>query len=324
MSLTPRRNEALRPRSSLSSGKSWRAPSVREPSRPSQRTPTDARLRRPSSLPRHLFFGRLVRGGGLLALAGLAAVGVVQVAAWVERSNALPVRTVAVSQGLHQELSKERSDEILAYAGVAPGQPLFAVDLDAVAARVLEHPFVASATVRRVPPDGLEINVVTREPRAALATDGGIYLVDAKGLVMKAARAGDGLDLPVITGLTADDVAAGTPALANAVALLDAHAKAGAPGGVVGELHVIEGIGGELVLADPRGDETRVRVGRDDVDGKMARLRTVLARLAAEGKQASFIYLDDDRRPERAAVRLRAAPEMAQRGGKHELPRERG
>ena len=102
---------------------------VREP----QRMSTDARLRRPSSLARNLMVGRLLRGLGLLGVSALAALGVLQVAAWVERSEsfgrALPIRTVAV-----HGVEGPRVDEVLAYAAVTVGAPLFSVDVEAVAA----------------------------------------------------------------------------------------------------------------------------------------------------------------------------------------------
>jgi cell division protein FtsQ len=277
---------------------------------------TDARLRRPSMLPRRLVWGRLVRGAALLGVSGLAALGVLHVAGWVERSDALPVRTVAV-QGASEGAPVE---EILAYAGVEPGAPLFAVDLEGVAARVLEHPYVAQATVRRVPPDGIEVSVETRVPRAVLAPSaldaGGLYLLDAGGRVMKSARVGDGLDLPVVTGFAAADIASGaaSEALAAAVSLAEAHAGAGAPGGAASEVHLVPGVGFELVLEDG----TRVRVGDDGPEvmkAKLARLDAVVRRLSQEGRRASFIYLDDERRPERAAVRLRPMAETPPVGG---------
>lgn len=284
------------------------------PPRRTKELGADGRPHRSSSLPRGLLWGRAVRGGALLGLAGLAALGVVQIASMVEESDALPVRSVAV-RGPGLEPESDRVAEVLAYAGVEPGMPLFAVDIDAVAARVREHPYVAAATVRRVPPDSIEIAVEPREPRAVLSADG-LYLVDAKGRVMKTARPGDGLDLPVLTGVSAADVASGQAldVLSAAVDLLDAHARAGLPGGVASEVSVLPGVGFELVLEDG----TRVRVGDDGPDvmkAKLARLDAVVRRLSAEGRRASFIYLDDERRPERAAVRLRPAAETPPVGG---------
>lgn len=273
-----------------------------------------AEHRRTSTLPGHLLAGRAVRGAGLLGLATLSAVAVVKLAALVENSDLLPVKTVTV-----QGADGARVDEVLAYAAIPNGTPLLSVETSDVAARVAQHPFVSHASVRRVPPDSVTIDVVMRDPVAMLSA-GELYLVDGAGNVMKSARAGDGLDLPVITGIDASALAAGTGAQGNdavrgALLRLDAHARAGHPGGAVSEIAVLPGAGYELVLEDG----LRVRIGDDASDAgvvdKLGRLDAVLRRLANAGLRASFIHLDDDRRPERAAVRLRPVAETPPVGG---------
>jgi cell division septal protein FtsQ len=91
--------------------------------------------------------------------------------------------------------------------------------------------------------------------------------------------------------------------------LLDAHKAAGAPGGVVQQIHHDEG---GLTLTLQRSLE--VRLPRDDLEGRMAKLATLLGRLEAAGHQAAWIHLNDARRPERVAVRLRSTPEVVSGG----------
>lgn len=278
--------------------------------RPTERT---AERRRVSGLPRRLAWGRAVRGAGLLGLAALSALAVVKIANVIEGSDVLPLKTISVSG-----VEGERAEEVLAYAALVPGTPLLSVATAEVAERVQQHPFVASATVRRVPPDAVVVDVVMRSPVAALSA-GELYLVDAEGHVMKSARAGDGLDLPVITGLGAEGLAAADDrtagSLRGALLRIDAHARAGRPGGPLAEVAVVAGAGFELVFEDG----LRVRVGDDATEAavvdKLGRLDAVLQRLARAGVHASFIHLDDDRRPERAAVRLRPTAETLPVGG---------
>jgi cell division protein FtsQ len=242
----------------------------------------------------------------LVLLAVSAAVAVVQGDAWLKRTKSLPVRTVVVqgAVGAHES-------EILAYANIPVGAPLFGVDLDDVTARVLEHPYVSTVHVKRVPPDGVQIDVVERTPMAVLASDA-LYLVDTTGVPFKRARAGDVLDLPIISGVDADALGKGdVHDVQEALALVTAHHAAGDVGGALSEIVVLPRVGLELVL----GSGVRVRVGHDDVNHKLDRLRDVLARLDEQKLQASFIYLDDARRPERASVRLRPKPGMAAVGG---------
>lgn len=255
----------------------------------------------------------VVKGGALVGLAALGAVGVVEARAWLTEGDVLPLRSVAVSG-----VADDRAREIVAYAEVSQGEPLLALDLDVVKARVEQHPFVASANVRRVPPDGLEIEVMERRPRALLAVGGSLYLVDERGAPQKRARPGDGLDLPLITGLEADafdeaETSEGadevSPAVSRALRVIDAHEAAGAPGGPLAEVWMETSERPVAVLADG----TRVVLGEGDPEHKMTRLGRVLSALARQGKGADRVRLDDDRRPERVAVRLRARPEMGEK-----------
>jgi len=91
-------------------------------------------------------------------------------------------------------------------ADVRDGASLLTVDLDAVVAGVTRHPWVASATVRRVLPDQLHITVTEHET-AMLVLLRGLYRVADDGTVFARARSHE-LDLPVLTGLdpaVADD-----------------------------------------------------------------------------------------------------------------------
>jgi cell division septal protein FtsQ len=208
--------------------------------------------------------------------------------------------------------------ELLTYAAVAPGSPLWSVNLQSVADRVLEHPFVSHAQVTRRPPDAIVIEVARRRTVAAATLPSGLYLVDEAGVPFKRARAGDGLDVPVLSsadlvgGASAGGSAAerGSRELAAAVQVLEAHARRGAPGGAASEL-LWDDAGFELVLVDA----TRVRLGRSHIEDKLARLSRLFDQLAAEGLAVDRVYLDDERRPERIAVRLRSSAETRAVGG---------
>lgn len=239
--------------------------------------------------------------GVALGLGVLWAVGELKHGQW------MPVRTVAV-----RGVAAERAEEIRAYAGVPAGAPLFGIDLDEVARRVREHPFVAGATVRRVPPEGIEIDVNERVPVAVLSA-GGLYLVDERGVPFKRADPHDGVDLPVVTGISREALLddRGRRDLDIALMAIVEYARAGEPAGALSEVHLEKHRGASLVF--PGG--LRVEVGSTGFAQKYAQLRRVLDELARREAQASFIYLNDDRRPERVAVRLRASAEMLARFG---------
>lgn len=250
-----------------------------------------------------------LRAAAFLGMAGLGAAGVVHLGSWLREGDVLPLRSVAVAG-----VEGERAREVVAYAEVRQGEPLLSLDLDIVKARVEQHPFVERAHVRRVPPDGLEIEVEERAPRALLSVDGALYLLDERGAAQKRARAGDGLDLPLITGLSAeifenlesDEVA---PAVSLALRVIEAHEAAEAPGGTLAEVFMETPERPVAVLEDG----TRVILGEGDFEEKMARLVRVTSALSRQGRGAERVRLDDDRRPERVAVRLRARPEMGEK-----------
>lgn len=259
-----------------------------------------------SPVARGARLGTALKSGLLIGLAAAGAVGVVRTDAWLRSDDVLPLRSIAVAGA-----SGDRAKEVVAYAEVTQGEPLLALDLDAVKARVELHPFVKTANVRRVPPDGLEIEVTERRPVALLAAeDGALYLLDDAGAPVKRAHPGDGLDLPVITGVATSAMGDDVPGeLDVALRVLAAYARAGAPGGSLAEIRMETRDRPVAVLADG----TRVVLGEEELDDKMARLSRVMTALARQGREASSVRLDDNRRPERVAVRLRARPEMGEK-----------
>lgn len=244
-----------------------------------------------------------LRGKTLWTMAlALAGGGSVYLASHLlENSDMMPVRSIAV-----EGASELRAAEIRAFAEVRMGTPTFRLDLDDVARKVREHPFVATATVRRVPPDGIEIQVTERSAVAVVAAKW-LYLVDAQGVPFKKAAPGDGLDLPVITGLSIDDFEDGPPELLlQALSALQAYDEAGAKGGAAQELNVEPGRGVSLVLPD----RLRVVLGMGEYPRKMTWLSASLEALKARKVAAQIIHLNDEQRPQRVPVRLHPSTEM--------------
>jgi cell division protein FtsQ len=283
-------------------------------SMPQQRARTSPRGAASSSSP-----VRMLKGAALVAVAIGSAVGVVKVRALVESSRDIAIHNVNV---VGVPVDSPRADEIRAYAQIEDGVPFFAVDPDVVAERVARHPFVASVDVRRVPPDSLEILVTERAARAAARFADGLYLVDEDGTVMKRARPGDALDLPVLSlvqhaGVDAEQDtssdAASTPVparIADALNVVRAAERAGLLDRV-SEIIELPSVGFDVVL----DDGARARIGNDLFEPKLRRLVATEAQLRASGRRFSFMYLDDARHPERVAVRLRPATETAPTGG---------
>ena len=201
-------------------------------------------------------------------------------------------------------LSRATPEQLLELSPVQRGDHLLFLDVRAMEAGLRRHPWVAWAEVRRRFPPALEVQVVERRP-AALVNLGELYLVDDRGEVFKRAAPGDGLDLPVVTGIEreawVERRAELEPLLGAALALvrrwsergLDARAK-------VSEIHVDPNYGTTL-WSD---DGLEVRLGQGDIEEKLTRLDRVLTALAAEGQRAEVLHLDNRRRPDWVAVRV--------------------
>ena len=93
-------------------------------------------------------------------------------------------------------------DDILAASGLAVGDNIFSVDLNAVALRLDSLVWVKRARIERKPPDRLAITVLERERFAWVELGGRILGVDAEGVLLPEARLPreqrEDLDLPVL------------------------------------------------------------------------------------------------------------------------------
>lgn len=234
--------------------------------------------------------------------AALAAVAVAGVGGWRVgvQGSLLRVKEIRFA-GLH----RATVDELVELSPVRTGDHLFLLDPGAMEAGLRRHPWVARAEVRRRWPPALEVTIEERTP-AALADLGGLYLVDAGGVVFKRAAPGDGLDLPLVTGLGREDWEERRgelePLLAEALALLARWPASGLPARqAVSEVHVDRAAGLTVFTTDG----TELRLGDGDFDGKLVRAAKVLSALDAEGQRAEVLHLDNRRRPDWIAVRLR-------------------
>jgi len=100
------------------------------------------------------------------------------------------------------------SEEILHLAALRADMALFDVDLRAVQLRVASHPYIVRAAVSRNVPDGITIEVTERQPVAILPA-GRLLALDGEGRVLPPARAEALFDLPVLTGLSAEQLMPG-------------------------------------------------------------------------------------------------------------------
>jgi cell division protein FtsQ len=244
--------------------------------------------------------GRLLLG---LATLGLAALTVALAWRGLERTHAFAIRTITF-----EGLSRATADELLALSPVKPGDHLLLSDVDGMEAALERSPWVRHVEAHRRWPPALLVKVTERKA-AALIDLGGLYLVDGQAEVFKRAAPGDGLDLPVITGISRAEFlarrSAVVPVMAGALALARSWKTAGWDAAVpLSEIHVDPWDGTTIYVGD---EGTEVRLGSGDLPAKLSRLRQVLAALRADGKKAEVLHLDNRLHPSWVAVRLAGA-----------------
>lgn len=101
---------------------------------------------------------------------------------------------------------RHTTDDILQMAGVQSQMNLFSLNLRNICQCLENSPWIEKATVKRLFPDKLDIQIVEREP-AVLINLNQLYLVDKKGTIFKKAEREDGLmPFPILTGVTWQDI----------------------------------------------------------------------------------------------------------------------
>lgn len=243
---------------------------------------------------------------GVTLLVAAIPVTAVALVRYLTSSDHFALSTIQVEGNAHAS-----EEELLRLASVWPGRNVLTLDTDAIEAEVERHPWVRSATVEAELPDRLVIRVEERRP-IAVASLPQLQLVDDRGVVFEPIGAGEVLDLPVITGVTREELADPEQAdeaqrrLREAVRVADwyvLHPVAKAH--PLGEVHVDPLFGYTVVM---RNDAVEVRLGlvtdRADLALRLGRLEHVMNDARTRGARVVLVRLDDRRDPTRVTVRL--------------------
>jgi cell division protein FtsQ len=185
-------------------------------------------------------------------------------------------------------------DRIRRIAGVEPGVSVWDVESQRAEARLLEEPWVRSATVRRHLPHRVVIRVREERPAAILAVESPatLYYVAAPARVVAPVGAADARDFPYVTGLSQADLsgaeAFGPQAIRQALRLMRVAARTRP----VSEVHVDRQRGLTLLPVAPA---VPIAIGWRRFANKLGRLPPVLALWAGrEAELASISLLFDD------------------------------
>lgn len=181
--------------------------------------------------------------------------------------------------------------DICRIAGIYRGQHLLQVETDTAARTLMKDLRIEQASVRRVFPNGIMIEVEERRPVAAIACEYGFLDLDRQGMVLNAHKQRGNASIPLLTGVTAQDryigdrVEEGTvPAALRYLSGLDE-----------GELGQIV----ELRLSDPEKvvgctvNAVEIRIGRlDRLDEKIKTTKAFLQDLRTNLQPIEFINME--------------------------------
>lgn len=245
-----------------------------------------------------------------VAALGGAAYGLRLAAGRVVASPRFALRELRVTPSVHLD-----REQLVALAGVNDGDPLLALDTDAVAARLAKHPWIASARVRRELPSTLVIEVTERRA-AAVAVIGALYLIDEAGHAFKQATLDEAEGLIVLTGVSRPAYIgvreASEAVFREAIGLYAAYkhpdsltlarqsrSHVGRP--ALSEIHIDPRNGFSLFLLDGGGE---IRLGLGDMSERLARLDEVLNELGPKGIAALRVMHLDGPASDRVPLRL--------------------
>ena len=243
--------------------------------------------------------------GGVLMIAG-ASLGV----GWSAWHYALSSPRFSVREVQWQGLQVLKKPELLAVAGVEMGMNTFSIELQRSQQALANHRWVREAKVTRELPAVLRIEVSEHEALALLVLDKQLHLVSAEGEVFSARQAGDPYDLPVVTGLTAEDFARdrerATEHLRRALTLLAQYSRhAMAKIWYPEEVHLAPDRRVSLVVGR---EGVMLRLGREGPAGwdtKLTQAGQVLHTLHRRDQLPRVVFLDNDAHPERVVARVR-------------------
>ncbi len=179
--------------------------------------------------------------------------------------------------------------EVLTLAHVREGVNILAVNTASVAERVRRNPWVKEVHVGREYPNRIVIDVKERSAVALIKQGDEMYLLDREGIAFKLFAGEDNVDLPVLTGFSAEKTGR-DPLLARALGLIDFlnNNRVVGPIESVAEIHGDERMGISIVTTTGMC----LVLGFDNFEGKLTRLPLIMADLERRSVKKNYLRID--------------------------------
>ncbi|MCD6586359.1 MAG: FtsQ-type POTRA domain-containing protein [Desulfobacteraceae bacterium] len=207
--------------------------------------------------------------------------------------------TITVEGG--QRLTRDR---ILKIADIEEGVNLVSLNLKIVRKRLLAHPWIAEADIRRTFPGSIFIRIREQEGLAVLDF-GKQFLINKDGVIFKEAQASDITGMPVMSGIDYSDwktlETPGSPVFVSVLEILNIGRSSDAilPNTIIKKINVDREIG---LTLETDGPVRIIQLGYGDYRKKYSRLKKILS-YVEQNEEISFIKEIDLRNPDHIVAR---------------------
>ena len=234
----------------------------------------------------------------LIIIAALVLILILELVFHLVISPRMRVKQVRVAADRSLGLSNA---EVLGLAGIRGNEYFFALDEAIIERKILEYAPVKSVTVKKAFPDTLEIAVYPRVPLAlSLATVSGVSVpiaLDEEGVIFQIGASVENHNLPVISGLTFEDVALGQRTHRALIGVLHdlKELRSTSPSlfNLISEIKfVTKNRSSFEVLLYPRDYRVRVRIGTQIDAGLLREILLVLDVFSKQGVIENLAEID--------------------------------
>ena len=134
-----------------------------------------------------------------LLFLGVLSVGLISGYRFLSSARWLRVQDIAITG-----VGDSMRGAVIKLSGISGEDSLLSIDTTAVEESIEEHPWIKTASVTRIFPHTLHIEVHPEEPVAVVVLDK-MRLLNREGILFKDVTEHDPINFPIITGLSGDD-----------------------------------------------------------------------------------------------------------------------
>lgn len=267
-----------------------------------------ARGKRASSIPPEprklgsVLWSALKLASGLLVVVGTALAVAWSVHRYALTSPRFAIREIELDGGGRVSLA-----DVKKQAGVDVGTNIFAFDTERATQKLLENPWIEQAKLSRKLPSTLRVELTLREAAAMAVIADKLYLVTRGGEPFKQIEPDDPRDLPVITGVSienlARDRAREVERLKTALEVLRQYERL-----PLSRTYPAEGVhladSGDVTLTVGK-EGIALELGQGPFRRKLLMAEEVTGALRRKGRTPGIVFLDNRAHPERVVVRMK-------------------